>query len=75
MTFGRNPDVTVCILSTMISRCHAILKKTETGSWTIKDNKVRSQWERCASRGALILSSLLIRGYHSRGVLSIIRND
>ena len=40
MTIGRNPDVTVCILSTMISRCHAVLKKSESGCWTIKDNKV-----------------------------------
>ena len=40
VTIGRNPDVTVCILSTMISRCHAILKKKKSGEWTIKDNKV-----------------------------------
>ena len=40
VTIGRNPDVTVCILSTMISRCHAILKKSQNGTWTIKDNKV-----------------------------------
>ncbi|XP_052766252.1 LOW QUALITY PROTEIN: E3 ubiquitin-protein ligase RNF8-like [Mya arenaria] len=39
VTIGRNPDVTVCILSTMISRCHAVLKKNSSEKWTIKDNK------------------------------------
>lgn len=39
VTIGRTADVTVCFYSTMISRYHAVLKKTETGSWTIKDNK------------------------------------
>ncbi|KAL4238164.1 E3 ubiquitin-protein ligase rnf8 [Mactra antiquata] len=39
VTIGRNPDVSVCILSAMISRCHALLKKNASGKWTITDNK------------------------------------
>lgn len=39
VTIGRSQDATFCILSTMISRCHAVLKK-EGAVWNIKDNKV-----------------------------------
>ncbi|KAK6182079.1 hypothetical protein SNE40_009843 [Patella caerulea] len=38
ISIGRSEDVTYCIMSGMISRCHVFIKKTE-GVWTIKDNK------------------------------------
>ncbi|KAK3598995.1 hypothetical protein CHS0354_007448 [Potamilus streckersoni] len=38
VTIGRSEDTTVCLMSNMISRCHATLRKYD-GSWTIKDNK------------------------------------
>ncbi|VDI42300.1 E3 ubiquitin-protein ligase RNF8 [Mytilus galloprovincialis] len=39
VTVGRAPDVTVCLLSNMISRCHAIFKCNDEGQWTVRDNK------------------------------------
>ncbi|XP_064601283.1 E3 ubiquitin-protein ligase RNF8-like [Liolophura sinensis] len=39
ITIGRSADVTVCLLSNMISRCHAILQRKEDGNWFIQDNK------------------------------------
>ncbi|CAC5378866.1 RNF8 [Mytilus coruscus] len=39
VTVGRSPDVTVCLLSNMISRCHAIFKCNEKEQWTVRDNK------------------------------------
>ncbi|XP_062614448.1 E3 ubiquitin-protein ligase RNF8-like [Saccostrea cucullata] len=38
ITVGRSQDATVCILSPMISRCHAVFKK-DGDTWSIKDNK------------------------------------
>uniref|UniRef100_A0A0B7AFR9 E3 ubiquitin-protein ligase CHFR n=1 Tax=Arion vulgaris TaxID=1028688 RepID=A0A0B7AFR9_9EUPU len=38
VTIGRS-DVTFAILSSMISRCHAIIRRQEDNSWTIADNK------------------------------------
>ncbi|XP_056020387.1 E3 ubiquitin-protein ligase RNF8-like [Ostrea edulis] len=38
VTIGRSQDATFCILSTMISRCHAVFKK-EGDTWSIRDNK------------------------------------
>ena len=34
-------DATYTILSTTISRCHAIITRQEDNTWTITDNKVR----------------------------------
>ncbi|XP_067680209.1 E3 ubiquitin-protein ligase RNF8-like [Haliotis asinina] len=39
VTIGRSPEVTHCLLSVMVSRCHAVLKKLADGSWSITDNK------------------------------------
>ncbi|XP_041354373.1 E3 ubiquitin-protein ligase RNF8-like [Gigantopelta aegis] len=39
VTIGRSPEVTHCLLSVMISRCHCILNKNPDSSWTITDNK------------------------------------
>ncbi|ELT95456.1 hypothetical protein CAPTEDRAFT_202625 [Capitella teleta] len=38
VTIGRSPDVTICLMSTMISRRHAVLKKKDA-EWTVMDNK------------------------------------
>ena len=41
ITIGRTGEVTYAILSPMISRCHAIIKRQEdTNTWSITDNKV-----------------------------------
>ncbi|XP_059149543.1 E3 ubiquitin-protein ligase rnf8-like isoform X2 [Physella acuta] len=39
VTIGRSCDVTYCILSDMISRCHATIRQLEDNTWTITDNK------------------------------------
>ncbi|KAL5008370.1 hypothetical protein ScPMuIL_013951 [Solemya velum] len=39
VTIGRSVDATACLLSTMISRHHAIFKKQKDGTWTVQDNK------------------------------------
>ncbi|ESO93576.1 hypothetical protein LOTGIDRAFT_232629 [Lottia gigantea] len=39
VTVGRSPDVTYCILSGMISRCHAFFRKSPDNTWTVSDNK------------------------------------